>query len=179
MVINQPTTFPNLNLVSDLDPGFLFFFSTPSPPWGLVDTRHGTGIFGLQKQGGGRWVFFFFSDEVDVFFFVGGYFWNVFFGDFLMFFFFWMSFFGIFGSCCCCLECFFQEKLLQFIYTFLFFGSQFARYFFFSSHFMNSGGTSRVFFVASTKLRRFSVSSFLRVVFCFSVTKSTSGWTKS
>lgn len=26
MVINQPTTFPNLNLVSDLDPGFLFFF---------------------------------------------------------------------------------------------------------------------------------------------------------
>ena len=93
----RPTS---LNLVSDLDPGFLVVFSTPNPPWGLVDTRHGTGIFGLQKRGGGRcfffyfffgwgWCFFLLGDifgmsffRISWCFFLGGIFLDVFFGDF-------------------------------------------------------------------------------------------------
>lgn len=170
MVINQPTTFPNLNLVSDLDPGFLFFFSTPSPPWGLVDTRHGTGIFGLD--GFRRWVegdgfCFFFVDEVLMFFFMlGGLFWI-----FLIF------FFGDLWELLLLPGVFFPRKTPS-VYTF-FFGSQFARYFsFFHLISWIQGGLPVFFLVASTKLRRFSVSSFLRV-FCFSVKKSPSGWTKS
>ena len=147
MVINQPTTFPNLNLVSDLDPGFLFFFSTPSPPWGLVDTRHGTGIFGLD--GFRRWVegdgfCFFFADEVLMFFFMlGGLFWI-----------FLILFFGDLWELLLLPGVFFPRKTPS-VYTFFFWFAICQILFFFSSHFMNSGGTSRVLFGSVNKIEAF------------------------
>ena len=165
----RPTS---LNLVSDLDPGFLVVFSTPNPPWGLVDTRHGTGIFWPPKTGGREMFFFlfFFSDEVDVFF-VGGYFWNVFFPDFLMFFF-WGDFFGclFWGFLAVVVAAWSvvpKRNSFSLYIPFFFLVRNLPDTFFVHLISWIQGGLPAFFFVASTKLRRFSVFKLPACCFLF------------
>ena len=164
MVINQPTT--NLRQLGEwLATGFLVVFSTPNPPWGLVDTRHGTGIFGLQKTGGGR-CFFFFSGWGWCFCLLGDIFGMSFFGISWCFFlgdFFGCLFWGFLGVVVAAWSVFPKKNSFSLYVFFLFAICQIL--FFFHLISWIQGGLPAFFLVASTKLRRFSVSSFLRVFF--------------
>ena len=109
--------------------------SSSPKAWWIPDT----GPASLAKRMGSEMGVSFFLLDV---FFWGGFFWIFFFGTS------W-CFLGIFLMFFWSLEGFFPEKLVQFIHIFC---SQFTRCSSFcSSHFMNSGGTSRVFFCCSVK----------------------------